>query len=192
MLIIFFSIFPRKYFIIRAEYISIAIESKLPTISPNFRYTLTTIERYIGARSNAERASEAQPINSAGVPRRFFPRNFIITYKFTEQPIIEVEIIRINDDIGLLLENIDKINITTAGMAEDIKTKSYNRDLTNVRIFTPEVRGIQRFSNSEDLQLLTSIKGTISEYMPTKSVKGKKEEVWEACLILMDINAAIK
>jgi len=167
----------------------------MATRSPNSKYTLNTIERYVGARSNAERESETQPISNVGVPRRFFPIKLIITYKFTEQPIIEVETIRIKEDIGFVLENMDKININRAGIAEDIRMKSYSRALTTVRTSTPEVRGIQRFSNSEDLQLLTSIKGTMSEYMPTKSVKGKKEETcggWEACLTLIDINAAIK
>lgn len=126
---------------------------------------------YVGVRSRAESNIEAHPISNDGVPRLFFPRNLIITYRFTEQPISDVEITSVRGNNGLMLEVTDKISINIDGTIEDINTKSYKTAFIIMRISALELNGTQRFSKSENLQLLMSIRGTINEYMPKKNVR---------------------
>ena len=62
----------------------------------------SAIRIYVGVKRSAERIIEAHPTNSDGAPRLFSPRNLVIIYKFAEQPITDVDIIRVNGVIGLI------------------------------------------------------------------------------------------
>ncbi|MEM2146482.1 MAG: hypothetical protein QW279_14055 [Candidatus Jordarchaeaceae archaeon] len=86
---------------------------------------------------------------------------------------------------------IDKPIITKDGIAEDTSIKSYKRALIIMRISIPEVNGTQRLSKSENLQLLTSIDGVISEYVPKKKIKKNIGGCWTLCdeLVLMAVRA---
>jgi len=146
------------------------------TILFNSINPLNATNIYVGVRSKAENSIEAHPISSDGVPRLFLPRNLIITYRVAEQPISDVEITSVRGNNGLMLEIIDKISINMDGTIEDVTTKSYKMAFIIMRISALELKGIQRFSKSENLQLLMSVRGTINEYMPKKNVRKRTVE----------------
>ncbi|MEM2350659.1 MAG: hypothetical protein QXI98_05425 [Candidatus Bathyarchaeia archaeon] len=167
----FFPISFERILVIKIEYATTTTIDNQLLASPKPRFNSSITRIYTGVRSSIDSSIETSPISSEGAPIPFNLMRPIITYRFTEHPIIDVEMVRISGAIGLTLYIIDKTATTTTGIVEESDMKVYRRALTITYISIPEVNCIQRLPESEALQLLTSINGMVSEYTPTMNVR---------------------
>ena len=76
--------------------------------------------------------------------------------------------------------------IMPVGRGIETKTNAYKRELKKIFRFMPDVKGIQRLLSSPTLQLVTSIAGTVREYMARmKSHAGKESPVLLVATLMM-------